>query len=200
MAMENIEAAYKVYLDPQALLHEVEVKSNNVVDVLNAAHARVSALFTAFESADENLKRALCTEIITALSVHANLEEVLIYPILLTLNEDKTREAHEEHHLVKLALAELAELSATSAEAKAKMKVLSEMVKHHIKEEETNLLPMLKETNLNLEELGCRFKTRRDEMLEHIQKVGEKSEETGGGVCEHDGSLPYRLANGHVTL
>lgn len=183
MVMENIKQTFKAYTDPKALLEEKELETNDIVDILKADHARVNAMFVAYETVEEDeLKRALVANVIKSLSVHATLEEELVYPMLQSLMEEETLEAHEEHHLVKIAMAELADVCPCSKEAKAKMTVLSEMVRHHVKEEEGELLPRLKTTGVNLEELGSRFKRRRAEIMSHIQKIGELSDETGGGV------------------
>ena len=95
----------------------------------------------------ENSERQkLGQEIIEELSVHATIEEQLIYPFLREREdrlEGRVLNALEEHHAMKLVLAELDQLSADYERYEAKMHVVQESVLMHIKEEESKLLPRL---------------------------------------------------------
>jgi hemerythrin-like domain-containing protein len=51
-------------------------------------------------------------------------------------------EAYEEHHVVKLVLAELPEVDPNAESFEAKMTVLKELVAHHVEEEEEEMFPM----------------------------------------------------------
>jgi hemerythrin-like domain-containing protein len=51
-------------------------------------------------------------------------------------------EAYEEHHVVKLVLAELPEVDPSADNFDAKMTVLKELVGHHVEEEEQEMFPM----------------------------------------------------------
>lgn len=114
----------------------------NALSLLKKDHDAVEALFTRFEAlgagADPAEKRAVVEEVITLLSVHAELEEQLFYPVLRgELDEDsEVLEALEEHHAVKLLLSELDKLPAGHERFDAKVTVLIEQVRHHVEEEE----------------------------------------------------------------
>lgn len=149
----------------------------NVIDILKADHRKVEGLFKQFESATSDEERKnLIDEIVKEISIHATVEEKLVYPELEGEGE-KTKEALEEHHAVKLLLAELADMTGSEETAPAKVKVISEMVKHHIQEEELDLLPKLKRTADDLEELGNQVLQEKDLLLQNF-KPPSRAEET----------------------
>jgi hypothetical protein len=119
----------------------------NPIQLIKQDHRTVKGLFRRFESADRHSERQkLGQEIIEELSVHAVIEELLIYPILRARGEkmeEAVLNALEEHHAVKLVLAELDKLSADHERYEAKMHVVKESVEMHIEEEESKLLPRL---------------------------------------------------------
>lgn len=149
----------------------------NVIDILKADHRKVEGLFKQFENAvsDEERKN-LIDEIVKEISIHATLEEKLVYPELEGEGE-KTKEALEEHHAVKLLIAELADMTGSDETAPAKVKVISEMVKHHIQEEELDLLPKLKSKAEDLEELGNQVLQEKELLLQNF-KAPSRAEET----------------------
>ncbi|MFZ2548306.1 MAG: hemerythrin domain-containing protein, partial [Candidatus Microthrix subdominans] len=88
-------------------------------------------------------------QIIEELSTHAAIEEQVFYPISRVLSDeahDQTLEGLEEHHLVKITLAELETLDPTDERFHPKVTVLMENVRHHVEEEENDLFPMMRET------------------------------------------------------
>lgn len=117
------------------------------IQLIRKDHATVKALFRRFEKADRTSERQkLGQEIIEELSVHAVIEEQLIYPLLREREvrlEDRVLNALEEHHAVKLVLAELDTLNADHERFRAKVHVVRESVEMHIEEEEGKLLPRL---------------------------------------------------------
>jgi hemerythrin superfamily protein len=119
----------------------------NPIQLIKQDHRTVRGLFRRFANADHHAdKQRLAQEIIEELSVHAALEEQLIYPLLEARGrqtQEKVFDALEEHHVVKLVLAELEGLSADSERFDAKMHVIQESVESHIEEEESKLLPRL---------------------------------------------------------
>ena len=93
------------------------------------------------------------------LAVHAAVEEQVLYPTIRTEIPDETPavlEALEEHHLAKLALAEIEKLPPQAERFTAKMTVLMESVRHHVQEEETELFPKVCQafSEQELEEIG----------------------------------------------
>jgi hemerythrin superfamily protein len=117
------------------------------VKLITQDHRTVKSLFRRFEGADQNKeKQQIAEQIIEELSVHATIEEQLVYPILrrgLPRIEASVLNALEEHHAVKLTLLELDKMTVDDERFDAKMHVVREAVEMHIEEEETQLLPKL---------------------------------------------------------
>ena len=118
-----------------------------LVKLIRQDHRAVRSLFRKFEQASRRAeKQKLGQQIIEELSVHASLEEQLVYPLLRERQarlEDSVLNALEEHHAVKLVLAELDAMTADAERYDAKIHVVQESVEMHIEEEETSLLPRL---------------------------------------------------------
>jgi hemerythrin superfamily protein len=116
------------------------------VRLLKQDHRRVKVLFRRLEQAKTKAERQkVGEEIIEELSVHAAIEEQLIYPIIRAQSgkHEPVLNALEEHHAMKLVLAELDKLDASDERYRAKFHVVREAVESHIEEEEQKLLPML---------------------------------------------------------
>lgn len=123
--------------------------NEDVYEKLEKDHRKVESLFKKLlttENEDLETREELFEQINTDLTAHAVAEERAFYP--LTEDDETTHaltlEAHEEHSLVKQLLAELSEMEKDSDEWKAKAKVLSEIVDHHVEEEESKLFPKSK--------------------------------------------------------
>jgi hemerythrin superfamily protein len=153
-------------------------KSNNAIDLLKQDHRKVEALFGQFERARSN-KQNILNQIIKELSIHATVEEQLVYPLLANVNKvhDETAEAYEEHHVVKMMLAELSDMSAFDEKVKAKVCVLKEMVQHHVKEEERELLPQLKKQEVDLQRLAQDILRRKQQIMSGMNR-GAKTKST----------------------
>ena len=142
--------------------------SVDAIALLKADHKAVSALFTDYESARSTTKKkGIVTEICTALSVHAQIEEEIFYPDVKMALKDKllVPEATVEHAGVKDLIAQLEGVEPDGEMYDAKVKVLSEYVKHHVKEEQNEMFPKVKESSLDLDELGVRMAARKSELL-----------------------------------
>ena len=160
----------------------------NAITVLENDHRRVERLFQRFERTNNpEQQRRIADELVRELSVHAVIEEQLVYPRLKQALSNggagPARSTHgaghrhegrargrdhaptgerriylslEEHHLAKVALAEIEKLPATDDRLDGKVRVLAENVRHHVEEEERELLPKLKRAlkPQELEELG----------------------------------------------
>ena len=115
-------------------------------------HEKVEKLFKKYEDTTDRAiktRRKLVDQIIEELSTHAAIEEQVFYPISRVLSDeahDQTLEGLEEHHLVKITLAELETLDPTDERFHPKVTVLMENVRHHVEEEENDLFPMMRET------------------------------------------------------
>lgn len=134
----------------------------NALTLLKQDHNNVDALFVQFEEAGPKAaatKRRTVDKIIEQLSIHAAIEEQILYPAIrerVTDAEADVLEALEEHHLVKAALSELEKLAPGHERFDAKVTVVIENVRHHVQEEEDELFPKVREafTNQELEDLG----------------------------------------------
>jgi hemerythrin superfamily protein len=117
------------------------------VKLIKQDHRTVKALFRKFENASRRSeKQKIGQEIIEELSVHAAIEEQLLYPALRARDkrlEQAALNALEEHHAVKMVLLELDKMKVDDERYDAKMHVVQESVEMHIEEEESELLPRL---------------------------------------------------------
>ena len=142
--------------------------AKDAVALLKADHEAVSQLFAEFESTRSVAnKKALVAEICTALSVHAQIEEEIFYPAFKAALKDKllVPEANVEHAGVKSLIAQLEGVEPDGEMYDAKVKVLSEYVKHHVKEEQGEMFVKAKASSLDLVELGARMAARKQELL-----------------------------------
>ncbi len=134
----------------------------DAIAVLKQDHREVEQLFKRFEKAGDGAhraKRAIVDSVILDLARHAGIEELVFYPAVRAEITDATPdvlEALEEHHLVKVVLRELEDLDPADERFDAKMTVLMENVRHHMREEERELFPMVREHlgRSRLRELG----------------------------------------------
>jgi len=140
----------------------------DAIALLKADHEAVSQLFAEYEKTRSvPNQKALVAEICTALSVHAQIEEEIFYPAVKTALKDKllVPEATVEHASVKDLIAQLEGIEPDGEMYDAKVKVLSEYVKHHVKEEQNEMFTKAKASSLDLVELGARMTARKDELL-----------------------------------
>ncbi len=140
----------------------------DAIALLKADHEEVNQLFAEYEGTRSVAnKKALVAKICTALSVHVQIEEEIFYPAVKAALKDKllVPEAMVEHAGVKNLIAQLEVAEPDGEVYDAKVKVLGEYVKHHVKEEQNDMFPQAKATSLDMAELGARMATRRDELL-----------------------------------
>jgi hypothetical protein len=139
--------------------------STNAVTNLKADHQNVKGLFDEFEkTAERATKITIVSEALEELSLHATLEEELFYPAVREEIDDDDglmNEADEEHHVAKILIAELDEMDGTESHYDAKFTVLAENVRHHIKEEEENMLPKAQKTEIDFDALGAKCSAER---------------------------------------
>jgi hemerythrin superfamily protein len=133
-----------------------EQESVNALELLKEDHREVEQLFQSFEEADGRSRQGIADEAIKALEIHTKIEESLVYPAIreATGEEDLVDEANEEHHVVALLIKELKKMRASAEGYKAKFTVMSELVKHHIEEEEKEMFPEAENADVDWEELG----------------------------------------------
>lgn len=143
-------------------------KAQEATALLKADHKAVELLFEQYESArSATKKKALVAEICTELTVHAQIEEEIFYPQVKEALKDKELipEASVEHATLKDLIAQLEEGEPGDEMYDAKVKVLSEYVKHHVKEEQNEMFPKAKASKLDMHALGEQLQQRKDELL-----------------------------------
>lgn len=140
----------------------------DAIALLRADHGVVSGLFEDYEKTHSvKTKKSLVAEICTALSVHAQIEEEIFYPAVKAALKDKALvpEARVEHATLKDLIAQIDGIEPDGEIYDAKVKVLSEYVKHHVKEEQNEMFPKVKETSLDLVELGAQMSARKADLI-----------------------------------
>lgn len=143
-------------------------KAQEATALLKADHKLVSLLFEQYESARSSTKKkAIVSQICTELTVHAQIEEEIFYPQVKAALKDKELipEATVEHATLKELIAQIEDGEPDDEMYDAKVKVLSEYVKHHVKEEQNEIFPKAKASKLDMHALGEQLMQRKEELL-----------------------------------
>jgi hemerythrin-like domain-containing protein len=140
---------------------------NHAIAILKKDHERVKQLFDEFDKAEGRpAKEKIIAAAVQELKIHAVLEEEIFYPAVRShVGAEKMNEADEEHHVAKLLIAELDARKGDQGHRDAKFQVLAESVRHHIKEEESEVLPKAKSMDLDFEALGDKMLRRKKVLL-----------------------------------
>jgi hypothetical protein len=148
-------------------MFEWMLPENHAIAILKKDHTDVKDLFDKFEKAEKTAaKEKIIEQAVTALKIHAVLEEDIFYPTVRAhVGSQVMNEADEEHHVAKVLIAELDNPGGKNDHRDAKFTVLAESVRHHIKEEENEMLPKAKELDIDFEALGERMLNRKKELL-----------------------------------
>ncbi len=167
------------------------METMDAIALLKADHRAVEDLFEKYEASKSAAQKAkLAEQICLELSVHTMIEEELLYPICNgEVEEDMLDEAYVEHDGAKRLIAELMDGSPSDEFYDAKVKVLSEMIKHHVKEEEQRdgLFAQLKASDIDTMELGSRLAARKQQLKAAYSKSGiptPKTRTSNGAVVE----------------
>ena len=152
-------------------------KRADAISLLKADHRKVEGLFKRYEKAKaESVKAKLAREICLELSVHSTIEEELFYPAIKeAVEEDIYDEAYVEHDGAKVLIAEILEGTPADDFYDAKVTVLSEMIKHHVKEEEQRggLFAQARDDgDVDLLELGAAMAARKKELVAKMKTAG----------------------------
>lgn len=155
----------------------------DAVALLKADHRKVEDLFEKFEATrNADRKKKLATEICTELTVHATIEEEVFYPACSGhVDEDLLDEAYVEHDGAKVLIAEIENSGPDDPFYDAKVTVLSEMIKHHVKEEEKRaegLFAQARKAGLDVDALGEQMMARKKELLAEFKQNGLPAPET----------------------
>ena len=147
----------------------------DAIALLKEDHAAVTALFEQFDKAGDNAKakklklaRTICNE----LKVHTRIEEEIFYPAVeavLPKEKDLLDEAEVEHDGARKLIAEIDAMEPGDELFDAKVTVLSEYIKHHVKEEHVEMFPKVRRTKLDLRVLGMRLAFRKGELKKQLR-------------------------------
>ena len=145
------------------------MKQQDAIALLKADHKKVKELFGQFEETSERAKaqlQRLGDEICAELTVHAQVEEQIFYPAVQERTKrghkeekDLVLESYEEHAAAKKVIEDIQATDPGDESYKPKVKTLSELIDHHVKEEESELFPGAKELfdADELTEMGARM-------------------------------------------
>ena len=145
----------------------------DAIQLLKADHREAEATFEQFEKArSKDRKKALADKVCMALTVHTMIEEELFYPACKGEIEDElVDEAYVEHNGAKQLIAEIEAGSPEDELWEAKVTVLSEYIKHHVKEEEQRdgMFAQAKKAGLDLKALGQQMAMRKEELMAQMK-------------------------------
>ena len=176
----------------------------NAIDLLKTDHDYVEMLFKRIEDTTPSRHPPIFKKIKNELDTHAHIEEKIFYPALLKEGNkdlrDITREGLEEHSQIKKFLGGIARTTSTDTR-EAKLKVLMEDTRHHVKEEENEMFPMVQDqfSPDQLDTLGERMEAakakfqkakgisaRREEPQGTLEKVVAKAKAVAASVMGSD--------------
>jgi hypothetical protein len=143
---------------------------NDAIALLKADHREAEELFAVFEATNSSSrKQKLAQQVCLALKVHTTIEEEIFYPAFLeaTEEEDIHHEAEVEHDGAKKLIAEIEASGPDDDYFDAKVKVLSEMIKHHVREEEQRdgMFAKARQADMDLQTLGEQLLARKQELM-----------------------------------
>lgn len=170
----------------------------DAIALLKEDHRKVEDLFEKAEKArDEDRKKMLVQQICTELMIHSMVEEEIFYPACKDKidDEDMLDEAYVEHDGAKVLIAEIAQGNPEDEFYDAKVMVLSEMIKHHVKEEEKpgeGFFAQARKGDVDMEALGGTLQARKEQLLAAIKQGGLPPPETRSFTG-------HKLKQGHVV-
>jgi hemerythrin superfamily protein len=150
---------------------------SDAISLLKADHREVEGWFAEFEkSSSDAKKQQLAQKICTALKAHTIIEEEIFYPAFLEATDEKDlhHEAEVEHDGAKKLIAEIEKAGADDDYFDAKVSVLSEMIKHHVKEEEKRggMFTKARASDMDLVELGAQLQQRKGQVMAQQPRGG----------------------------
>jgi len=178
------------------------MESMDPVSMLKEDHSKVKKLFDQFEGTDdERVQMEIARKAINELKVHAAIEEEIFYPgVGATVDDtDVMCEATEEHHVVHVLIDELENQDLDHDTFHAKFIVLAENVRHHIKEEEGEMLPKIDSDESEIQELGTRMAERKQELMENPDALNRKKSarsSSGQAAQSRQGGTSEKTAGG----
>jgi hemerythrin superfamily protein len=147
----------------------------DAITLLTADHEDVRQLFAEYEElladdAEADDRMALAMEICDLLTAHATAEEEIFYPAVRGVLDDEelVDEAESEHASARALIEQIQGMEADDDRFDATVRVLAEAVEHHVQEEEGEMFPRVRDAGLDLEGLGERIASRKEELLAEL--------------------------------
>ena len=150
-----------------ATAEKPKTQSPDALALLKADHDLVQDLFDKFEKAKTDKQKAtLAEQICTELTIHAQIEEEIFYPAVREAigEDDLMDEADVEHAGAKDLIAQIDASAPGEEHFDAKVTVLGEYIKHHVKEEQSEMFPKVRKADLDLKALGAEMDARKAEL------------------------------------
>jgi hypothetical protein len=155
----------------------------SATQMIRRDHKKVEGLFEKFDQAKKaEAKKKICDQVIEELEVHAKLEEEIFYPAVRKHigEEDMLDEAKQEHQQAKKIMAELKSADAEDESFEENFSELVDAIKHHVEEEEGEMLPKAEESEMDLEGYGEEMAQRKKELLgQPTKKQGNQKKSSG---------------------
>jgi hemerythrin-like domain-containing protein len=153
-----------------------ELVEQDAVSLLTSDHAEVKQMFEEYrqlvhDNADDDRRAELAGEICSALTVHAEIEEDIFYPVLRERLEANLAldQAEVEHAIARDLIEQIEAMEPDDALFDARVLVLAEYVEHHVQEEESEIFPQAEKSGIDLDELGAELADRRHELLAELE-------------------------------
>lgn len=147
---------------------KVARRPKDAIALLKADHTLVQDLFEQFErTREDKRKKTLAERICMELKIHTTIEEEVFYPAareFLPKAEDLLDEAQVEHDSAKELIAQIEQGKPEDPLWDAKVTVLGEYIKHHVKEEQNEMFPKVRKTKLDLRALGEQLAQRKEQL------------------------------------
>lgn len=181
------------------MFESLTASKEDAINILKSDHKKVKELFDQFENA-ENMreKKKIAAEAIMELKIHAEIEEKIFYPAIRKgVDEDLMNEADEEHHVAKLLIGELDNMEASDDHWEAKFTVLAENIRHHIKEEEGEMMPKARRQEIDFEELGQKLLMAKEKLKKNGVPESAEGKLMARGV---KADSPAQAAKGKANL
>jgi iron-sulfur cluster repair protein YtfE (RIC family) len=139
------------------------------ISLIKADHRRVEQLFTKIEKAEGEKRQPLVDQLIAELAVHMQIEEDKLYPIVeREVDAEMAQEANTEHELARTGLEQLRSLAPDEPGFGAALDMVRAGIEHHVEEEESELLPQLRQklNTTELAELGTELTALKAQLME----------------------------------
>jgi hemerythrin superfamily protein len=147
----------------------------DAIELLEQDHEDVKDLFEQYDELAQNEgsdadKQAIALQICTMLTVHATVEEELFYPAARDAlkEDDLVDEAVVEHASAKDLIAQIEGMEPDDDLYDAKVKVLGELIDHHVEEEEGEMFPKVRDSGLDLQVLGLAMASRKEDLMAEL--------------------------------